>query len=140
MRSPAYERMIAERIPAPNPGRAAAVDALIRRSPAEMQGRPLHRRLSSALERAQRNVSQSRTVLRATFRDVVAKAIANGEDPHRIADVLRAFFSEHPLLEKLDRVSVIDGTRSSVRVLEDVTQCLAEALEEELGGEEKAAS
>lgn len=58
------------------------------------------------------------------LREIIAAAEANGEDPDRVAHVLLEFVSDHPLLGKFDRFSVLDGTRSSARVLDDVRRCL----------------
>ena len=93
-----------------------------------MRRHPLHQRMSLALDRVLRNVPQARAGLRLLLRRTLVEATDKGCDAGSVRAVLLNFFDAHPLLDKFDRVSVVDGSRTSDRILADVGQWLDEAV------------
>jgi hypothetical protein len=107
---------------------ADQLDGFVRYEAHEYRRRLLSRRLSEAFERALRNQSLSRSNLRPVVFQVIEYAVAAGESPEHAADVLLSFLAEHPRRDELDHISLIDGRRTSERLLDEVRSWLGRRL------------
>jgi hypothetical protein len=107
---------------------ADQVDRFVTYEAHEYRRRLLSRRLSEAFERALRNQSVSRSNLRPVVFQVIEHAVAAGETHERAADVLLTFLAEHPRRDELDRISLIDGRRTSERLLDEIRSWLGRRL------------
>jgi hypothetical protein len=105
---------------------ARVIDALAARLGVQTRPRPLRRKLDLAFENALRNRPCARGHLRTLIRLVVRRGSEIGEPPSILAEVLIDFFAKHPKRTELDKLSWVDGSRSSDRLLNDVRQWIAE--------------
>jgi hypothetical protein len=85
-----------------------------------------HGRLSENFERAMRNRQEGRNALRLTVRQIIERGTAAGAQRDKVADALMSFLAHHPRRAELDRVSLVDGTRASDRLLEQIRVWIAE--------------
>jgi hypothetical protein len=107
---------------------ADQVDRFVTYEAHEYRRRLLSRRLSEAFERALRNQSLSRSNLRPVVFQVIEYAVAAGETREHAAELLMSFLAEHPRRDELDRISLIDGRRTSDRLLEEIRSWLGRRL------------
>lgn len=86
-------------------------------------------RLGQHFESALRNRSVGRNNLRSVVIEAVGETARQGGTPDAAVAFVVRFLEAHPSIHRLDRVSFVDGRRTSERLLHDVREWAAEGSE-----------